>query len=122
MSIVLKRAYEEPAEDDGYRVLVDRIWPRGISREKAEIDEWLKEAAPSSDLRKWFHKDPSRWGEFRRRYLSELKEHRDKLRTLAERAERERVTLVFAARDTKHNNAVVVKQYLNMLGTGGRSA
>ncbi|MFP3983881.1 MAG: DUF488 domain-containing protein [Desulfurivibrionaceae bacterium] len=116
MSIALKRIYEEPAGEDGYRVLVDRLWPRGISKDKAGIDEWLKEIAPTDRLRKWFHQNPSQWDKFRRSYLAELKKHREKLRPLAERGKSERVTLVFGGRDERHNNAVVVKQYLKMLG------
>lgn len=120
MSIQLKRVYDEVAQDDGHRVLVDRVWPRGIGKGEAGIDVWLKQIAPSASLRKWFHKDPCRWGGFRRRYLSELKEHRALLRSLARRARKERVTLVFGSRDREHNNAVVVKQYMHMLNTGSR--
>ncbi len=116
MGVAVKRVYEKPAGEDGYRVLVDKIWPRGVAKEEAEVDEWLKDIAPSSELRKWFHEDPTRWAEFRRRYLSELKEYREELRRLAERAKKERVTLVFGSKDREHNNAVVVKQYLKMLG------
>lgn len=115
MPIILKRAYEKATPEDGYRVLVDRLWPRGVSRNEAKFDEWMKEVAPSDQLRKWFHSDPSRWDEFRRRYLSELQSHRDQLCRLAQRATSERVTLVFGATDEEHNNAVVIKQYLNML-------
>jgi len=115
MPIALKRAYEKAGPEDGYRVLVDRMWPRGVSKVEAELDEWIKSIAPSDQLRKWFHSDRSQWGEFRRRYLSELKEHREDLRKLAQRARSEQVTLVYSSRDREHNNAVVVKQYLNML-------
>lgn len=116
MPIVLKRAYEKPASTDGYRILVDRLWPRGISKEYIKLDEWLKEIAPSDTLRKFFHKDPSRWGEFRRHYLSELRDHREELQHLVQRAKGRRITLIFSACDENHNNAVVVKQYLKMLG------
>lgn len=115
MPIKLKRIQESPEAADGYRVLVDRLWPRGISKEKADIDEWLKNVAPSDELRKWFHADESRWGEFRRLYMQELKEHRETLRPLVERSEKETVTLLFSARDEKHNNAVVLCQYLKLL-------
>ncbi len=115
MSIVLKRIYEVPSADDGYRILVDRLWPRGISKEKAQLDEWDKEITPSDELRKWFHADRSQWAEFRKRYLAELKKHRDKLRPLAERAIKGRVTLLFAAADSERNHATVLKQYLTML-------
>jgi uncharacterized protein YeaO (DUF488 family) len=118
MPIALKRVYDKPASKDGYRVLVDRLWPRGISKDEARLDEWMKEVAPSDQLRKWFHSDRSCWNEFRRRYLSELKSHREKLRRLARRADSQRVTLLFSATDEKHNNAVVLSQYLKMLKTG----
>lgn len=115
MSLELKRAFDAANRNDGYRVLVDRLWPRGVSKGDARIDEWPKEAAPSDALRKAFHAGDYDWGEFRRRYLGELKEHRERLRPLAERALGERVTLVFAARDERHNNAVVLAEYLAML-------
>lgn len=116
MSVKIKRAYENPSPGDGRRVLVDRLWPRGISREDAELDDWLKSAAPSEELRKWFHSNPERWGEFRRKYLSELRKHREMLRPLAEMTRKKRVTLVYSARDEEHNNAIVIRQYLRMLG------
>ena len=117
MAVFTKRAYDDPEPKDGYRVLVDRVWPRGVSWNEAALDEWIKEAAPSKKLRKWFHNDPeSRWGEFRKRYLAELKQHRGELRRLAERARSKRVTLVYGSKDEKHNNAVVLMQYLKMLG------
>ena len=115
MAISVKRAYEEPSVDDGYRVLVDRIWPRGISKEKAQLDEWLKEVAPSNQLRKSYHSGAISWDEFRKQYLSDLKRHRDDLRPLAERAKNEKVTLVFSSKNLQHNNAVVLKQYVEML-------
>lgn len=115
MPIQLKRAYQKPEPGDGTRVLVDRLWPRGVSREEARIDQWVREAAPSDALRRWFHAHPSRWAEFRRRYLSELTQHREVLRPLAGRARRERVTLVDSARDERRNNVVVLAQYLKML-------
>jgi len=98
--------------------LVDRLWPRGLSKADAKLDEWMKSAAPSDELRKWFHKDRSQWGEFRKRYLSELKERREELRPLADLASRKRVTLVFSSTDEKHNNAVVLTEYLRRLGAG----
>lgn len=115
MSISLKRAYDPPATGDGYRVLVDRLWPRGLKRETARLDEWLKEAAPSDALRKWFHAHPEQWDEFRHRYRAELKQQHALLRPLAARARDGSVTLVYAARDTAHNNAVVLQQYLATL-------
>ena len=116
MMIQLKRAYDDPQDDDGYRVLVDGMWPRGIAKEDAKLDDWLKDVAPTKELRQWFDHDPERWGEFRKRYLAQLKEHREPLRDLAERAKQGCVTLVFAAKDEKYNNAVVIEQYLKMLG------
>lgn len=115
MPIALKRAYEPPAAADGYRVLVDRLWPRGLRRDAAQLDDWLKEAAPSEGLRRWFHAHPAQWGEFRRRYLTELKAQRAALRRLAQHARRGTVTLVYAASDRQHNNAVVLRQYLALL-------
>lgn len=116
MSIILKRVYEKSVLSDGYPVLVDRLWPRGVSKNIAELDLWIKEAVPSGDLLKWFHEDTFRWGEFRKRYLAYLKGHRDELRPLAQRARNKRVTLLYGASDEKHNNAVVIKQCLKMLG------
>ncbi|MDF1816672.1 MAG: DUF488 domain-containing protein [Verrucomicrobiales bacterium] len=117
MAVHLKRIYQTPSPQDGYRVLVDRLWPRGISREKADLDEWLKEIAPTQELRQRFAHDVSRWGEFRRRYLKELTGHREALRQLVNRSRREEVTLLFGAQDEAHNNAVVVAQYLAMLNS-----
>lgn len=118
MTIALKRAYQPPAANDGYRVLVDRLWPRGVSKDEMKLDQWLKKTAPSDQLRKSFHNGELSWGEFRKKYLAELKEHRDQLRPLAARSQKQRITLVFSAHDEKHNNAVIVKQYLKMLGGG----
>ena len=115
MNIELKRAYDSPQSKDGYRILVDGIWPRGVSKEKAKIDEWRKEVAPSSELRKAFHDGSLNWSDFRRRYLKELTPYRETLRDLAQRAKKERVTLVFAAKEERRNNAEVLRQYLNML-------
>lgn len=116
MSVFLKRAYEPAQPGDGYRVLVDRLWPRGRSKAELQIDEWLKELAPSDSLRRAFHEGNLGWGEFRRAYLAELKSCRDDLRRLVQIARRGRLTLVFATQDETHNNAVVLKQYLKMLG------
>ena len=110
--IALKRAYETPAAADGYRVLIDRLWPRGVSREEARLDEWARELAPSSELRKWFGHDPARFAEFRRRYTRELREHEAKLQELRGRAHRGTLTLVYGARDTEHNDAVVLAEIL----------
>jgi uncharacterized protein YeaO (DUF488 family) len=112
MSIGLKRAYDTPARSDGYRVLVDRIWPRGVTKDDLKVDAWLKELAPSSELRNWFGHDPRKWDEFRKRYARELEQHADALEQLAERARAGRVALVFGARDAEHNNAVALKELL----------
>ena len=112
MDVCIKRIYEPPSRSDGCRVLVDRVWPRGVKKEAAKLDEWLREIAPSTALRKWFGHQPKRWTLFRNRYLAELNEHTSLLQTLRERASRERVTLLYAARDQKFNHAVVLKEYL----------
>ena len=112
MNIKLKRVYDPPEADDGQRILVDGLWPRGLSREKAKLDEWMKDLAPSRELRQWFGHRPERWEEFRRRYLKELDRNRDELVRLQERAGQGPVTLLFAARDADHNNAVVVREWL----------
>jgi len=112
LDVRLKRAYEPAAEDDGYRVLVDRLWPRGVSREKARLDEWARELAPSAELRRWFGHDPARFDEFRRRYREELTPRADELEELRGRARSGRLTLVFGARDTEHNDAIVLAEIL----------
>jgi uncharacterized protein YeaO (DUF488 family) len=112
MSIELKRAYDQPAETDGYRVLVDRIWPRGLAKDDLRIDVWLKDLAPSAGLRKWFRHDPAKWDEFKKRYARELEQRAAALEQLAARARAGRVTLVFGAKDTERNNAVALKEYL----------
>jgi uncharacterized protein YeaO (DUF488 family) len=110
----LKRAYDPPSASDGYRVLVDRLWPRGLSKQAARIDEWLEELAPSTELRKWFGHDPARFSEFRQRYERELEaeEVQPLLDALAKRVARGSVTLVYGARDEEHNNAVVLARVL----------
>ena len=108
----LKRAYEPAAPEDGMRILVDRLWPRGISKEKASLDEWEKEIAPSTELRQWFGHDPERWTEFQRRYRAELRDHADILDHIRELARKQTVTLVYGAHDEKHNDAVVLKDVL----------
>ena len=112
MDVRLKRAYEPPAASDGYRVLIDRIWPRGVSREQARLGEWARELAPSSELRRWFNHDPARFEDFRRRYSDELAAQTDKLRELRRRARAGTLTLVYGARDTEHNDAVVLAEIL----------
>lgn len=112
MTIQVKRAYEAPAKSDGYRVLVDRVWPRGVKKEQLKLDAWLKQLAPSTPLRKWFGHDPARWSEFKRRYFRELSEHQVDIRELRKKTKQTRVTLVFAAKATDFNNAVALKEYL----------
>jgi uncharacterized protein YeaO (DUF488 family) len=110
--IWLRRAYDPPTRSDGHRVLVDRIWPRGVSKADARIDDWAREIAPSDDLRRWFDHDPRRWDEFQRRYRAELRDREQALDTLARRVDEGRVTLVYGARDGQHNNAVVLRDVL----------
>lgn len=112
--IQIKRAYDEASPDDGYRVLVDRLWPRGMRREALQADDWLPVLAPSGELRRWFGHDPERWEAFRERYLEELRtpEKQRVLRQLAERARDSTVTLVYGAKDQAHNNAVVLRDLL----------
>ena len=107
-----KRIYDSAAPDDGYRVLVDHVWPRGVSKERARLDEWARELAPSDELRRWFDHVPERFAEFRTRYVQELAAHADELNELAARARRGTVTILYAARDREHNNAVVVSELL----------
>ncbi|MGC1547838.1 MAG: DUF488 domain-containing protein [Rhodanobacter sp.] len=114
MSISIKRVYEPAAKSDGRRVLVDRLWPRGLKKEDAAIDVWMKDLGPSTALRQWFGHDPVRWECFRHRYASELDGKTEDLRPLAEQAERHHVTLLFGARDEEHNNAVALKAYLEV--------
>jgi uncharacterized protein YeaO (DUF488 family) len=111
-NIQLKRAYEKPTPEDGTRILVDRLWPRGLSKKKAGIDQWLKEIAPSTELRKWFGHDPGRWEEFRQRYIVELQDRADELDEIRRLARTNRITLVYAARDGLHNEAVVLRDIL----------
>ncbi len=111
MSLRIKRVYEAPANDDGLRVLVDRLWPRGLKKQDAAVDLWLKEIAPSTELRRWFGHDPEKWTEFRRRYRAEL-DGKEELETLRRRADEGRVTLLYGARDEEHNQAVVLKDLL----------
>ena len=118
MSVRIKRAYEPAESADGYRILVDRLWPRGISKDEAHLDEWAKELAPSPTLRRWFGHDPERFEEFRLRYRDELTPRGEDLAKLRRRACREVVTLVYAARDTEHNGAVVLAELLAMSGAG----
>lgn len=110
--IRLKRAYEPPAATDGTRVLIDRLWPRGVTKREAAIDQWLRDIAPSTELRRWFGHDADLWNEFQRRYRSEVKHNDEQLQELLRLTDKGTVTLVFGARDEEHNDAVVLKQIL----------
>lgn len=110
--IQVKRAYETAGKNDGARFLVERLWPRGVKKESLQIEDWLKDVAPSTELRQWFQHDPTKWSEFRKRYFRELEKHPDAWQALVSRARRGRVTLVYSAHDIAHNNAVALKEFL----------
>jgi uncharacterized protein YeaO (DUF488 family) len=110
--IKIKRIYDPASRDDGKRILVDRLWPRGIKKNEAEINEWLKDIAPSDGLRKWFSHDPNKWQEFKNKYIKELKNNSELIEKLKAVAKKEKVTLLFSAKDIEHNNAVVLKELL----------
>jgi uncharacterized protein YeaO (DUF488 family) len=111
-NVKLKRAYEPPVADDGTRILIDRLWPRGISKERAAIDQWMKDISPSTELRKWFGHDPARWDEFRRRYAQEVHKNNDLLDQLRSLARHGPITLVYSAHDEKHNDAVELRKLI----------
>jgi uncharacterized protein YeaO (DUF488 family) len=113
--IRLKRVYEKPSRLDGSRILVDRLWPRGLTKERAAVTLWLKDVAPSTELRKWFGHDPAKWKQFQARYRKELREKKDALKLLRQKGKTRTVTLVYGARDEEHNEALVLKKVL-----GGR--
>ena len=110
--IKLKRVYEDPSPEDGLRVLVERLWPRGLSKERAAVDLWLKDVAPSPELRKWFGHDPARWEQFQERYRQELRQKKDAVRLLKQKGKEGTLTLVYAARDEEHNGALALKRLL----------
>lgn len=112
MEIRIKRVYEKPSREDGIRVLVDRLWPRGLTKERAAVDLWMKNIAPSTELRKWFDHDPNKWKQFMRRYRLELKKNKKQALSLKEQARRGTVTLLYGAKDEEHNEALVLKKYL----------
>ncbi|OQY65457.1 hypothetical protein B6D29_03795 [Microgenomates bacterium UTCPR1] len=112
MKVLIKRVYETPSGSDGKRVLVDRFWPRGLTKEKAKIDLWLKYIAPSNELRKWFGHDPLKWEEFKRRYTKEIKNNQKVFKELESVVKKGKVTILYSAKDEDHNNAVVVKELL----------
>ena len=111
-NVKLKRAYEKHSAEDGTRVLVDRLWPRGVKKADAAIDHWTKELSPSTELRKWFGHDPDRWEEFQRRFAGELRQHADQLKRLRDLARKGTITLVYSAHDELHNDAVVLRDVL----------
>jgi uncharacterized protein YeaO (DUF488 family) len=113
MTVKLKRVYEEPLESDGTRILVDRLWPRGLTKEKAKVDVWLKEIAPSTELRKWFNHEPDKWAEFKERYWTELDNNTEVLSVLRRHLANGEATIVYGAKDEEHNDAVVIKLYLD---------
>jgi uncharacterized protein YeaO (DUF488 family) len=116
--IRLKRAYDSAGKDDGIRFLVERLWPRGVKKDALRLDAWLKDVAPSTELRQWFSHDPTKWLGFQRRYLVELKAKPESVKPIIEAARRGRVTLVYSSHDTEHNNAVALKAYLGAKMTG----
>ena len=111
MDIRIKRIYEKPRKEDGRRILVDRVWPRGVKKERAGIDLWLKEIAPSTELRKWFNHEPAKWEEFRKRYRAELRRNGTAVRALRRELEKGPVTLIYSAKDEAHNQAAVIREY-----------
>jgi len=111
-NIKLKRAYDDPVAADGMRILVDRLWPRGVKKATAAIDFWAKDLAPSTALRKWFGHDPARWTEFRRRYIAEIRQHTEQFDRIRKLARHDTVTLIYAARDQEHNEAVIIRDLL----------
>ena len=112
MNVRIKRVYEEPTASDAKRILIDRLWPRGLTKEKARVDLWLKDIAPSTELRRWFGHDPSKWDAFKERYHDELKKSDEIVSILVEQLKKYEVTLVYGAKDEEHNDAVALKEYL----------
>ncbi len=112
LPILLKRVYEDPKVSDGKRVLVDRLWPRGVRKDKAMIDEWLKDLSPSNQLRKWFNHDPDKWDEFKKRYWKELESNKQLVLRLAKEAKKSKITFVFGSKEKEFNNAVALKKYV----------
>lgn len=112
MNVQIKRVYEQANESDGIRILVDRLWPRGLTKQRAKVDLWLKDIAPSTELRKWFAHDPNKWAEFQKRYQAELRENEPALALLREQCAKGKVTLLYGAKDEERNDAVVLKEYL----------
>lgn len=115
MNIQIRRIYEPPAETDGYRILVDRLWPRGLSKEKAKIDWWPRELSPSDALRKWYQHDPEKWPEFRKRYFQELQQQAEFVEQLAQKVQAGKVTFLYSAKNEELNNAVALKEYIEKM-------
>ena len=115
MTIVIKRAYTAASTDDGQRILVDRLWPRGLSKDRAQLSSWNKDVAPSHELRKWFGHDPAKWDDFKQKFRDELDHNQAAVQPLLDAAKQGKLTLVYSAKDEKHNNAVVIKAYLEDL-------
>ena len=115
MKLKIKRVYEKPQKEDGKRILVDRLWPRGLTKEKARIDLWLKDLAPTAELRKWFDHDPNKWKEFQKKYHRELKNNQEQVSILSEQLKKGVITLVYGAKDEEHNEALVLRDWLNSL-------
>lgn len=113
MKVTIKRVYEKPGKEDGYRILADRLWPRGLTKEKAAVDLWLKEIAPSTELRKWFNHDPEKWKDFQKKYTAELKKNIEPVTILKEKIKKGPVTIVYGARDQEHNEAQVILDYIS---------
>ena len=113
MKTKIKRVYDKPAKEDGFRILADRLWPRGLTKEKASVDLWLKEIAPSTELRKWFGHDPEKWNEFKKKYVAELKKNKETVSILKEKIKEGTVTILYGARDEEHNEALVILDFLN---------
>ena len=118
MAIRVKRAYDEPSDSDGLRILVGRLWPRGLKKEKARIDLWVKDVAPSTALRRWYGHEPSKWEEFKKRYFAELDGQPDAVRELQQRCRRKSCTFLFSSKEAEKNNAVALKEYFQIRGNG----
>ena len=112
MKLKIKRVYEKSDSDDGTRILVDRLWPRGLTKEKAHVDVWLKEIAPTTELRKWFNHDPEKWNGFIKKYTKELQENKEQVATIKEYLKKGKVTLIYGAKDELHNEALVLKDFI----------
>ena len=118
--IKIKRIYDAPSDDDGSRILVDRLWPRGLSKEKAKVDLWLKEIAPSNELRKWYGHDPKKWAEFRKKYFKDLDTKRELVNQIVQQMKEGDVTLLYSSKEEKINNAVALKEYIARKKKGGK--